>query len=134
MNTPSAYPSELPERTNAPASGSWKSRNCPGMRSCWSISLSSYSLKTSDKAVLARRICMLVILGLRTATSVLSIVGHAFGGRVLSLVLGSVFAVLGFLFIAWCLATIGDAKGVRKVLGLKVVSSSLFASRLGYTW
>jgi hypothetical protein len=65
---------------------------------------------------------MLVILGLRTAISVLSIVGHGFGGRILSLVLGSVFAVLGFLFIAWCLATIGDAKGVRTVLGLRVVS------------
>jgi hypothetical protein len=73
---------------------------------------------------------MLVILGLRTAISVLSIVGHAFGGRVLSLVLGSVLAVLGFLFIAWCLATIGDAKGYRKVLGLRVVSLRLSSSIL----
>jgi hypothetical protein len=122
MNNPSAYPSDLPERSHAPAGANWKARNCPNMRSCWSISLSSYSLKTTDKAVLARRICMLIILGLRTAISVLSIIGHAFGGRVLSLVIGSVLAVLGFLFIAWCLATIGDAKGYRKVLGLRVVS------------
>ncbi|KAH7126580.1 hypothetical protein B0J11DRAFT_281027 [Dendryphion nanum] len=121
MAVPSTFPTDLPERpTQQPAGGSWKERNCPGMRSCWSISFHSYSLKTSDKIVLARRICMIAILVIRTAVSVLTIIGHAWGGRLLSLIMGTIFAVIGFFFIAWCLAVIGDAKGTRKVFGFNV--------------
>ncbi|PSN71802.1 hypothetical protein BS50DRAFT_235928 [Corynespora cassiicola Philippines] len=116
MAVPSAFPSELPPR----ASPSWKDRNCPNMRSCWTISISSYSLKTSDKAVLARRICMIAILAIRTAIAVLSIIGNAWGARVVSVIVGTILGVIGFFFIAWCLAKIGDAQGYRKVLGVRV--------------
>lgn len=68
---------------------------------------------------------MLVVLGIRTAISVLAIIGDAWGGRLLSLILGTIFAVLGFFFIAWCLAVIGDAQGYRKVFGFNVVSTVL---------
>lgn len=118
---PTSFPTELPPRTQPVAGQTWKQRNCPGMRSCWTFSLSSYSLKTSDTAVLARRICMITILGLRTAMSVLAIIYDAYGRRLVSFILGVILAVLGFLFIAWCLAVIGEMKGYRKVLGARIV-------------
>jgi len=132
MAAPSNFPTDLPERTQAPSGGghSWKDRNCPNARGCWSFSLSSYSLKTSDKVILARRICMLAILGVRTALSILSIIWEAWGRRIVSFVLGSILAVLGFFFIAWCLVQIGDAKGYRKVLGMRIVSYSFLVDML----
>ena len=55
----------------------------------------------------------------------MAIIGHAWGGRLVSLILGTIFAVIGFFFIAWCLAVIGDAQGYRKVFGFSVVSTML---------
>ncbi|KAF4892275.1 hypothetical protein CGCF415_v013055 [Colletotrichum fructicola] len=100
------------------ASGSFKDRNCPNMRGCWSFSWEAYSLKTSDKQALLRRICMYIILGIRTALSILSIVRDIIAGRVVSWIIGIILAVLGFFFIAWCLAVIGQAEGRRKVFGI----------------
>lgn len=71
--------------------------------------------------MLARRICMIAILGIRTAISIIAIIRDVWGARIVNLIVGSILAVLGFLFIAWCLAKIGDAKGHRKVLGIRVV-------------
>lgn len=118
--TTSTFPQDLPPRNQ-----SWKDRNCPGMRSCWSFSLSSFNLATSDKAVLARRICMLVILGLRTAISVWDAVQSAIRIQIGWLIVNIIFGVIGFLFIAWCLAKIGEAQGYRRVLGVRMVSCSL---------
>ena len=115
----SSFPQELPPR---PEGRSWKERNCPGMRTCWHFSWDAYNLKTSDMAVLLRRICMWIVLVLRTFLSVLAIIGDAYGGRIVSMIVGIILAVIGFLFIAWCLATIGEAKGRRRVLGIMVVS------------
>ncbi|KAK7192216.1 hypothetical protein DPSP01_010220 [Paraphaeosphaeria sporulosa] len=111
----STFPQDLPPRET-----SWKDRNCPGMRSCWSFSLSSFSLATSDKAVLARRICMIAILGLRTATSIWDVVNSIIHFNLGWLIIGIILGVLGFLFIAWCLARIGEATGYRRVLGARV--------------
>lgn len=118
MAPESAFPSDLPPRTQR----SFRERNCPNMRYCWSFSLSSYSLATTDKAVLARRICMIVILSIRTALSIISLLYSSYGGRIASLVIGTIIAAIGFLFIAWCLAVIGEAEGQRTVLGVHVVS------------
>ena len=122
-NQPSAFPSELPPRSAPPAAagGSWKDRNCPQMRNCWSFSLSSYSLKDVDNATRLRHICMLVILALRVVMSVLSVVSSAGNGRIAAAVIYALLGVLGIWFIAWCLATIGDAKGERRVVGLMIV-------------
>ncbi|KAF6821747.1 hypothetical protein CMUS01_11360 [Colletotrichum musicola] len=100
--------------------GSFKDRTCPNMRGCWSFSWEAYSLKTSDKAALLRRICMIIILAIRTAMSVLSIVRDIIASQIVSLIIGIILAVIGFLFIAWCLACIGQAEGRRKVLGIMV--------------
>ena len=92
------------------------------MRTCWHFSWEAYNLKTSDTAVLLRRICMWVVLILRTFLSILAIIVDAYGGRIVSMIVGIILAVIGFLFIAWCLATIGEAKGRRRVCGVMVVS------------
>ncbi|KAJ4295010.1 hypothetical protein N0V90_007018 [Kalmusia sp. IMI 367209] len=111
----SAFPQDLPPRQQ-----SWKDRNCPGMRNCWSFSLHSFSLRTSDKVVLARRICMLTVLGLRTAISIFDIVWSAVRAQIVGLIIAIILSIIGFFFIAWCLAKIGEAQGYRKVLGLRV--------------
>ncbi|EFQ33872.1 hypothetical protein CGRA01v4_10768 [Colletotrichum graminicola] len=100
--------------------GSLKDRACPNMRGCWSFSWEAYSLNTADKAVLFRRVCMYITLGARTAMSVIGVVGDIAHGRVLGAVLGVILGAIGFLFIAWCLAVIGQAEGRRKVLGVMV--------------
>lgn len=66
---------------------------------------------------------MWVVLILRTFLSVLAIIATAYGGQIVSMIVGIILAVLGFLFIAWCLATIGEAKGRRRVFGYMVVST-----------
>lgn len=119
---PSNFQTGLPLHTQQTSGESWKDRNCPGMRTCWSFSVDSFSLNTSDKAVLARRICMLAVLGVRTAMSVLSIILEAFGIHLVGLIIGIILGLIGFFFIAWCLARIGDAEGSRKVLGARIVS------------
>ncbi|KAK6213489.1 hypothetical protein QIS74_09491 [Colletotrichum tabaci] len=100
--------------------GSLKDRMCPNMRGCWSFSWEAYSLKTADKAVLFRRICMYVILGIRTAMSVIGVVRDIIHARVAGFIIGIILGVIGFFFIAWCLAVIGQAEGRRKVLGVMV--------------
>jgi len=82
------------------------------------FTLSAYNPITPDKAVVARRVCMILILLLRTAISILSVVV----ARLVWFYLGSILAVIGFFFVAWCLAAIGEARGQRKVLGVHVVS------------
>ncbi|WYZ42432.1 hypothetical protein EsH8_VI_000131 [Colletotrichum jinshuiense] len=108
--------------TGAAQGGSFKDRNCPNMRGCWSFSWEAYSLKTADKTVLLRRICMYIILGIRTALSVIGVVRDIIHAQVASFILGIILGVIGFFFIAWCLAVIGQAEGRRKVLGIMVVS------------
>ena len=122
LAAPPSYSTALPPRPQ-PASrhAGWKDRNCPGMRGFWEFSLSSYSLRTSDKAVLARRICMIAVLGCRTAISIIGILYNVFTLRLVSLILGVIFAVLGFVFVGWCLAKIGEAEGERVVFGNRVV-------------
>ncbi|KAK2000596.1 hypothetical protein LX36DRAFT_747516 [Colletotrichum falcatum] len=102
--------------------GGPEDRACrPGTRGGWSLSWEAYGLKTAGGAVLLpRRVCMHVVLGTRTATSVVAVVGDAARDRVLGAVLGAVLGVVGFLSVAWCLAVIGQAEGRRKVLGVMV--------------
>ncbi|KAK8022051.1 hypothetical protein PG993_012818 [Apiospora rasikravindrae] len=117
----SSFPQELPPRPGAGATtGSWKDRNCPNMRTCWAFSWQAYSLATPDKAQLCRRICMWAILLVRTAMSILGIVRDALAAHVVSVIVYSILAVLGFFFIAWCLAMIGEVRGRRRVLGVMV--------------
>ncbi|KAK5131530.1 hypothetical protein LTR08_000857 [Meristemomyces frigidus] len=111
----SAFPSELPSRS---PNQSFKERHCPNMRGCWSFSFAAFSLKTTEKAQFARRVCMILTLAERTALSVLSIIHRGYGGLLTTVIIGSIVAVIGFFFIAWCLATIGEARGVRKVMSV----------------
>ncbi|KAK7936669.1 uncharacterized protein PG986_015107 [Apiospora aurea] len=122
----SSFPQELPPRPGAntaganAAGGSWKDRNCPNMRTCWAFSWQAYSLGTADKAQLCRRVCMWAILLVRTAMSILGIVRDALAAHFVSVIIYSILAVLGFFFIAWCLAMIGEVRGRRRVLGVMV--------------
>ncbi|KAF2870629.1 hypothetical protein BDV95DRAFT_495891 [Massariosphaeria phaeospora] len=118
MAAPSSFPSDLPPRSQP--GRSFKDRHCPGMRGCWSINLASYSLRTSDKAVLSRRACMYTILGLRTVVSIWRCVVDALEFRWGSFAIDIILTIIGFFFIAWCLAQIGDAVGWRRVLGVRV--------------
>lgn len=111
----STFPQDLPPREQ-----SWKDRNCPGMTGYFSFRLSSYSLQTSDKAVLARRVCMLTILLLRTAISVKEVVWAAIRLNIAWLIINIVFGIISFFFVAMALEKIGEAQGRRKVLGILV--------------
>ncbi|PVH96933.1 hypothetical protein DM02DRAFT_598400 [Periconia macrospinosa] len=106
--------------TTAAGGQSFKDRTCPNMRSCWTISYHSYSLRTSDTRTKIRRACMIWILLCRLVISILSIVAHIWGGFLVSVIVGSILTVLGFFFIAWALAVIGDAEGRRKVFGVMI--------------
>lgn len=66
---------------------------------------------------------MITTLGVRTALSILGVFFRAYSGSIGGMVVGSILAVLGFLFVAWCLARIGEAQGTRKVFGANVVST-----------
>lgn len=90
----SPFPSDLPARS-APPGQTWKSRNCPHARTCWSFSLSSYSLKDIDNSALARRVCMIAILALRLAMSVLSTIAAVAVRKIASAVFYAILGVLG---------------------------------------
>ncbi|KAI4863433.1 hypothetical protein F4820DRAFT_427071 [Hypoxylon rubiginosum] len=111
-----SFPEDLPPRPES----SWRERNCPGFRGCFDFSWEAYSLYTSDPLALARRICMITTLGVRTALSILGFFFGAYGGSIAGLVFSSIFAVIGFFFVAWCLARIGEAQGTRKVFGISM--------------
>ncbi|KAI1398301.1 hypothetical protein F4819DRAFT_39113 [Hypoxylon fuscum] len=128
---PRDFPQDLPPR---PEPTTWRERNCPGFRGCWHFSWEAYNLHAADKAILARRVCMITTLGVRTALSILGVFFRAYSGSIGGMVVGSILAVLGFLFVAWCLARIGEAQGTRKVFGANVgrwhFDIFLFASAL----
>ncbi|KAI1770680.1 hypothetical protein F4818DRAFT_257037 [Hypoxylon cercidicola] len=111
-----SFPEDLPPRSES----TWRERNCPGFRGCFHFSWEAYSLDTSEPAVLARRICMITTLGVRTALSILGFFFNAYSGSIAGLVVGSILAVIGFFFVAWCLARIGEAQGTRKVFGMSM--------------
>ena len=101
---------------------SWKDRNCPNMRICWSFSWEAYDLRTSDRALFLRRLAMGSILVIRTFLSILSIFRQAWGGFLASVIVGVILTILNFFFIGWCLAKIGEAEDERRVFGKLVVS------------
>lgn len=68
---------------------------------------------------------MITTLGVRTALSILGFFFGAYGGSIAGLVFSSIFAVIGFFFVAWCLARIGEAQGTRKVFGISMVRTSV---------
>jgi hypothetical protein len=64
---------------------------------------------------------MVIILVLRTAMSVLSILSVVIKGNIGGIVLYSLLALLTFWFTATCLAIIGDAEGDKRIKGVVVV-------------
>lgn len=124
----SAFPQELPPRPSQD-NRSWKNRNCPNMRTCWHFSLRSYDPRnTPNKRTLFRKISMILILALRTALSVLSLISAIRAMNIAKIVIYAILSVLGFWFVAWCLAEIGEATGERQVLGRMIVSRLLCIS------
>ncbi|KAM5353967.1 hypothetical protein ACJ41O_000617 [Fusarium nematophilum] len=113
------------------SSGSWKERNCPNMRTCWSFSWNAYNPVTSDKAAMVRRLSMCLTLFVRTFLSILGICRNAYGTVVVSVVVGVILTILNFFFIGWCLAKIGEAQGERRVFG-KLVGRFAFDIFLGF--
>ncbi|KAK8108141.1 uncharacterized protein PG998_010154 [Apiospora kogelbergensis] len=100
---------------------SWQARNCPNARFCWPFDWGSWTLDTGgDAPALLRRVCMWITLAARTALAVFSLVFLFVGFHVSSFVVNIILDVLGFFFIAWCLARIGDAVGERRVMGTLV--------------
>lgn len=63
---------------------------------------------------------MLATLLIRTAVSIIMLVAYAIGRRWVSVAVWTVLGILGFAFIAWCLAVVGECRGVRKVLGVRI--------------
>ena len=95
-STRSAFPQDLPPRTQ-----SWKQRNCPNMRACWHVSISSYSVRNCpDKRTLWRRIAMIFILFVRTAMSVLTVIGAVRSMNIPAIVIYAILAVLGYVLSA----------------------------------
>ena len=96
-----------------------KNRLCPNARSCFSLdTFKSFDIfhTYGDRRLLMRRIYMLGILLIRTVTSVWDVV--KFHRSIAGLIVAIILAIVGFFFVAWCLATIGNASGHRKVLGV----------------
>jgi hypothetical protein len=92
------------------------------MRTCWHFSLASFNPRhCSDKRTLFRRLAMIFILSFRTGMSVWALVGAIRAINIAAIVIYAVLAVIGFWFIAWCLAEIGEAKGERRVFGKLIV-------------
>jgi hypothetical protein len=119
---PSAFPEDLPPRP-IPENRTFKERNCPNMRTCWHFSFRSYDLRNCpDKATLFRRIAMIYTLFVRTGMSTLALVSAIRAMNIGSIVVYAILAVIGFWFIAWCLAVIGDAQGERRIMGKSIVS------------
>ncbi|KAK6844770.1 hypothetical protein PG990_003133 [Apiospora arundinis] len=116
----SANAASLPPRP-AGQGVSWGQRNCPNARFCWPFDWSSWTLDTGgDAPALLRRICMWITLATRTALAVFSLIFLFVGFHISSFVINIILDVLGFFFIAWCLARIGDAVGERRVMGTLV--------------
>jgi hypothetical protein len=77
----------------------------------------SYSLSpTLSAPILLRRTTIILILAIRTLLSILALILHRYNP--LSFVLALLVAVIGFFFIAACLALIGDMYGTRVVCGM----------------
>ncbi|KAK2748008.1 hypothetical protein CKAH01_18114 [Colletotrichum kahawae] len=96
----------------------FRERYCLFMPGGWSISWDSYSLNTSDRAVLLRRVCMYVILGTRLLLSIRATVFRAWGFELASFIIGIILGVLCLFWAAWCLAVISEAQGRRMVFGI----------------
>ncbi|KAK3675500.1 hypothetical protein LTR78_004583 [Recurvomyces mirabilis] len=116
-----SFPTELPPRHQPISNSQPRSR----LRGCFSSFISSYSLRCRG-VTLARRICMWLILGLRTAqsglTSALWLIWPEFKS-VGSAVVGIIFFVLGLLSVAWCLAIFDQAEGTRRVFGANITKN-----------
>ena len=111
----------------SPQVRSVKNRYCPGMRSLWSFNAASYNpvgrISTTD---LARRICMITTLGARTLIQLRSLHEKFVSANLLEFIIELILSLMGFFFIAYCLAVIGEVDdGERTVLGYDVVSLGL---------
>lgn len=99
-----------------------KARYCPGMRSCWNFNLTTFNPLNRDRADTIRRICMLVALGCHTAFDLLTLFLLTITFNAVGLFVTLIISLIGFFFLAGCLATIGNAEGERIVFGKTVVS------------
>ncbi|KAK6442430.1 hypothetical protein LTR95_001338 [Oleoguttula sp. CCFEE 5521] len=117
------FPEDLPPRPGPPpaATATWTQRTSR----LWKLSLSSYSLvHTPDGAARVRHIVMILIFGLRTAMSVLSVLSakrwhfDAFLG--FCLVIHAVFIVLFFVALGG--------------LGLELAGIGMWLAILGVAW
>ena len=123
----STFPQDLPPRPDAMPKRSFKDRNCPNMRTCWHFSLASYNpLHCPDKRTLFRRLAIIFIILFRTAMSALVLSDAIWAMDIAAIVLYIILGIIGFWFIAWCLAEIGEAKGERRVLGKLIVGRHIY--------
>ncbi|KAK3385450.1 hypothetical protein B0H63DRAFT_560055 [Podospora didyma] len=95
-----------------------KSRKWSRIRNTCSDTLCAYSLVAPDTPQLMRRLSMWVILIVRLIISILNIIFHAYGSKIVSIIVGLTLGVLGFVIIGWCLAVIGEAKGTHRTCGI----------------
>lgn len=120
MAPQSTFPQELPPRPAA--SGSWKDRNCPGIKSCLFFDWSAYSLATTETPVVVRRICQWVVLLIYATLGIWGLIKGVYGANIVGWIIGAIIVVLAFFWMAHCLAGIGQVTGRRRVLGALVVS------------
>ena len=112
----SSFPNELPPR-------SIKQRHhCTNPRTCLAFTGRAYNVFTKDKKLLARRLCTLLVLLLRLTLSGFDVSTYGTYWSEANLITGIVLAVLNDISIVWPLAVIGEARGVRRLFGLRVVS------------
>lgn len=66
---------------------------------------------------------MIITLAVRTAVSIFMVIKSAVEKRWVNLGLWIFLGMLGFAIIAWCLAVIGECRGTRRVLKVRVTRS-----------
>ena len=99
-------------------------RYCPGMTPIWSFRTASYNpFGRPSNEDRIRRVAMILTLACRTLLDVINLYRHVMSLQILGIVIALILSLIGFFFIAWCLATIGDAEGERTVMKYDVVSS-----------
>jgi hypothetical protein len=121
-NSPPAYPSNV--HTIHDSSNNRHNRQlrrlCPAAVGCWpGLALDAFNPFNcqGNGQELARRLCMIGVLAIRTAISILWFFVRLIRADIANLIVNTIIGVLGFFFVAWCLKEIGKMSGYRRVLG-----------------
>lgn len=120
--TPSAFPENLPPRTGPVRS--FQERTRAGIHPFFRETWYAYSLRhLGSRAKFWRRLAMVLTFLVRFVVGVFITVfgGYGRGSFITGWVIGAILFIISFFSYGWCLAAIGEAEGVRKVLRIPFV-------------